>query len=461
MIKHKRKSSKKKSYKTKKGGVVLGHGTYGCVIRPNITCGKYGSSDKYVSKLIHKSAVKDEIDIINILSINKIPNAEKHFVVPLSYCDINTYGFINNLNKHPQLKDIQDCMKIKPNELSVIKDVVNVIQPYGGTEFLKYRTTNPKEQFINLVPYYNQLFEAVIALNKIGVIHRDIKHSNIVIDDREKSLKLIDFGLSCFTSDYLNNQHVDNIIIFDENTFRKGYYIWSVELYVFHNFYKDPYTVYKLDEQVINNSLEQYKKLWIPNELYEKYKKGYLKMCQIINSKVDTIMKINDKNNRLQEIYSWKKEANNKFDVFSVGSVLMYEIKQLFKNTNNFYKKYYHELLDFIIMRMLNMYSYERYDINMAYYQFSELCNEILEFHKKPMSSLNKTFDIIVYYKNKPNGYNYSNEKIEVVKSSSYKDGADWVIDVTVNANSRDDVMTWLNTIGKLDITNYVDIEEV
>jgi serine/threonine protein kinase len=382
MIKQKtRKNSCKRnsSKKTKKGGVVVGHGTYGCVIRPNIACGNYVSSDKYVSKLINKSAIADEIDIINILGINKIPNAEKHFVIPLSYCDANTLNFIETLNKHPQIKDIEECMQIKPAELSKLEDIVNVIQPYGGIEFLKYRNSHLKEFFIYLLPYYNQLFEAVIELNKIGVIHRDIKHSNIVIDEKEGNLKLIDFGLSCFSSDYLNSQNFNNMVIFDENTYRNGYYIWPVELYVFHNFYNDPYTIYTLDEEVINNNLEQYKSQWIPKGIHDKYKVNYFKMCESINRKVRTIMSITDKNKRYQEIYNWKKESNNKFDVFSVGSVLMYEMKLLFRNTNNNNKKYYHDLLDFIIMRMLNMYSYERYDINMAYLQFTELCNEILQ----------------------------------------------------------------------------------
>jgi serine/threonine protein kinase len=376
--KSKRKSSTKN--KAKKGGVVLGHGTYGCVIRPNISCGNYESSDKYVSKLINKEAIKDEIDIINLLDINKIPNVEKHFVIPLTYCDVNTPNFIDTFNKHPLKKDVEDCMKIKPDELSKLQDVVNVIQPYGGTEFLKFRQSHTKDQFINMIQYYYQLFEAVIELNKIGVSHRDIKHSNIVIDDKSGNLKLIDFGLSCFISDYLNNKHVDKVITFDNEIYEKGYFIWSVELYVFHNFYKDPYTIYKLDDKVINNNLEQYKNQWIPTNLFTNYKKNYYSMCKDINNKVDNIMKIKDRNKRQVEIYNWKKECNSKLDIFSVGTVLMAEMKQLFRNTPNNYKRHYHELLDFILMRMLNMYSYERYDINMAYLQFKDLCDELLQF---------------------------------------------------------------------------------
>uniref|UniRef100_A0A1I8HMA1 Serine/threonine-protein kinase 1 n=1 Tax=Macrostomum lignano TaxID=282301 RepID=A0A1I8HMA1_9PLAT len=42
--------------------------------------------------------------------------------------------------------------------------------------------------------FMKQLIETLIACHKVGVLHRDVKEENLLIDFRNKSLKLIDFG---------------------------------------------------------------------------------------------------------------------------------------------------------------------------------------------------------------------------------------------------------------------------
>uniref|UniRef100_A0A1I8GZP0 Serine/threonine-protein kinase 1 n=1 Tax=Macrostomum lignano TaxID=282301 RepID=A0A1I8GZP0_9PLAT len=42
--------------------------------------------------------------------------------------------------------------------------------------------------------FMKQLIETLLACHKVGVLHRDVKEENLLIDFRNKSLKLIDFG---------------------------------------------------------------------------------------------------------------------------------------------------------------------------------------------------------------------------------------------------------------------------
>ncbi len=49
--------------------------------------------------------------------------------------------------------------------------------------------------------YFKQIVEAVLIIKQLGVIHRDLKDENILINLKSKSIKLIDFGAGAFLNE--------------------------------------------------------------------------------------------------------------------------------------------------------------------------------------------------------------------------------------------------------------------
>ena len=49
--------------------------------------------------------------------------------------------------------------------------------------------------------FFTQILEATIQCEEQGVLHRDIKTENVIIDLKKQEAKLTDFGLACETQE--------------------------------------------------------------------------------------------------------------------------------------------------------------------------------------------------------------------------------------------------------------------
>ena len=59
-----------------------------------------------------------------------------------------------------------------------------------------------------VVPTMKSLFLALMTVHNHGIIHRDVKPSNVLFNYKNKTLKLIDFGLSQKDAISVNNQRI-------------------------------------------------------------------------------------------------------------------------------------------------------------------------------------------------------------------------------------------------------------
>jgi len=193
---------------------LLNEGGFGCIFRPEINCDNGMNGDMlYVSKIMKKNyLIQNEIDVFSI--IQKIKNNETYFAGLISSCP----AIIKNIPK----TELQKCKILNgyyesqhaSNEIQKVKNnfvsaKIRYVGKYNIEIYLKQlyvdllttKSYNPydaakKGVRIKIIDFYNTLLISLSKLNRVGIVHNDIKESNIVVDDNNKTPIIIDFGLA-------------------------------------------------------------------------------------------------------------------------------------------------------------------------------------------------------------------------------------------------------------------------
>lgn len=227
-----------------KGGKFLGEGSFGCVIRPAISCDsekniKTGKKTKTakssVSKIImdpSDGSVKSEIIISNILK--KVDPKQKYFLTINKYCKLKKIPHARSNVTEVEYLNVKRTNYTKLESKSLDKkfcaidlymEPLNLIMPDGGfdlheiaelattyygvsrieeqkhiTKLLKYKIKTAITLFDNLRECIENLLEGLFLMHKNRVVNRDIKCDNIMAKYNSKTKKTqvryIDYGLS-------------------------------------------------------------------------------------------------------------------------------------------------------------------------------------------------------------------------------------------------------------------------
>lgn len=181
-----------------KGGAILGQGGFGCVISPSLICkkGEKSSKDK-ISKLMNdKDAFIEETENIEIMK--SLDPDMKYFLYPISFCEfdekLNNKSFLGCFSCGSK-RDIETCkskMGIDGEEEYVL---YNVVQPFGGKDLYKaVEDTITRQLFTKNFEYYKEyLTKGINSMHKKGIIHRDVKPENIVLNNKGE-IRFIDIG---------------------------------------------------------------------------------------------------------------------------------------------------------------------------------------------------------------------------------------------------------------------------
>jgi len=150
-------------------GNVLGKGGFGTVYR--------GFRVKDNLAVAIKHIAKDKITEWGQL------NGQR---VPLEICLLRKVSHITGVIKVLDYYDMKDSFIIVMERPDSVKDLFDYITEKGLLDENLART------------FFRQVVETLIQCHKAGVIHRDIKDENILVDLKNHSLKLIDFGSGAY-----------------------------------------------------------------------------------------------------------------------------------------------------------------------------------------------------------------------------------------------------------------------
>jgi serine/threonine protein kinase len=178
---------------SKKGGNVLASGGFGCVFSPALKCEGSSTIEKgKISKLMTEKHATEEYNEINSIreQLKDIPDYEDYYLVnDLTLCKPA------KLNKS-DLKDFTKKCKALPKD-NITKDNINesldklmtLNMPNGGIPVDDYIYNNGS--FDKLYELNDSLIKllkhGILPMNKKRIYHCDIKDSNILVDDSDKT----------------------------------------------------------------------------------------------------------------------------------------------------------------------------------------------------------------------------------------------------------------------------------
>lgn len=212
-----------KKLKKMKGGIPIYPGGYSCVFKPQLKCrttkkrnmknsgknNKNNNEKNGISKLLFKKYADIEMHNIQKFyhALRKIPKSHKYFLFAKTTSCPPEKISTRDLNGFDEMCENFTSHDINESNINAVKNIRNlrlINMPNAGLSinewlFLKNKNDTNIPLTISRVKTFNKLISklilnAIVPMNRQGVIHNDMKEDNILIHDSAPTI--IDWGIS-------------------------------------------------------------------------------------------------------------------------------------------------------------------------------------------------------------------------------------------------------------------------
>jgi len=217
------------------GTKLISQGTFGCIFYPAIECdGSISKNKKYASKLVKNNKTDLNEYLIGKI-IKRIKLYEYYYAPVTNMCSINLAKIdkrerdmckiIRNRNSKGQGLDTSSSSLESTSSYAVMK--IPFIENISIIDYFTHPDTDKKEILTYILYSYDYLLQNIETLNKNGIIHFDLKLSNILIEKSKKIPIIIDFGLSIPLDDIRPETYKKYFYAYSPS-----YYIWCIEIHI-------------------------------------------------------------------------------------------------------------------------------------------------------------------------------------------------------------------------------------
>lgn len=207
----------RKTRKGQRGGVYVGHGTYGCGFRPALRCeGEAERRPGKFSKLVSKETARDEIQFRKLLG--PYDRDQQYFLFPETICRPAPYAPSDNIHQ---------C----PHDFSDLRDARVIVLSKGGRALTRFQPL--PEDYPAFFNSLQNLFDGLGIIHAEGIAHNDIKPDNIVTRRRTNGTYLtrfIDFGLMANGADLASRATHEADIMRGYGVLQTNYTYWSFDM---------------------------------------------------------------------------------------------------------------------------------------------------------------------------------------------------------------------------------------
>jgi len=302
---------------------VIGEGAYGCVHKPPMKCiNKTRKNKSYsVSKLMTDSNAKSEMREYKLIG-----SADKynHFYLGKpAICKVDKVQ--NNIQAMSQCSG-----KFDPNMLG---NYSLLLMKYGGQDLEQfgnevYKWTNTKDNVDKIELFWLEcirLFYGLKVFHDNGIVHHDLKHQNIVYDQKTNRINFIDFGFMTKKSLIINLTRRSKYWLGETNhwSFPLENVFWNKNDYIkaITNVKSDPTTTFT---SFSNNIIERCEKFFtsiLPVNLSTPNRGTLIK--QTILASFENVIEA-----KKEEYDSFINKSVDTIDSYGIGIALMYVLNR-------------------------------------------------------------------------------------------------------------------------------------